>query len=240
MAVLTWSGCRNVRDVGGFTTADGCTVQERRLVRSDCLDRLDDNGRAALAAYGVSRVVDLRSDFELDGAPHPLSDQASYVRIPWIDPQRGQERERDGEGNLAGRYRGSLDRNTRQVAAVVRAFIDAPPGAVLVHCHAGKDRTGMLVALLLDLVGVDRDVIAEDYARSEALLGIRDRIATLDTDAEREEAETFWRTLPETITSTLKHLDGEYGGTEDYLLDACGLSGDEIQSARHRLVAPQL
>jgi protein tyrosine/serine phosphatase len=239
MTILTWSGCRNVRDVGGLLTTDGRTVQDRRLVRSDCLDRLDDDGRAALASYGVSRVIDLRSDFELDRTPHPLAEDASYVRIPWIDPQRDVERERDGEGDLAGRYRGSLDRNTRQVAAVVRAFVEAPPGPVLVHCHAGKDRTGMLVALLLELVGVDRDVIAEDYAQSEGFLGIPDRIAALETDLERQEAETFWRTLPETIASTLKHLDAEYGSAEDYLRDACGLNADEIQAVRDRLVGPQ-
>jgi protein tyrosine/serine phosphatase len=239
MTILTWSGCRNVRDVGGLPTSDGRAVRDRTLVRSDCLDRLDDDGRAALTSYGVSRVIDLRSDFELDGTPHPLAEDASYARIPWIDPQRDVERDPDGEPDLAGRYRDSLDRNTRQVAAVVRAFVEAPSGPVLVHCHAGKDRTGMLVALLLDLVGVDRGVIAEDYAQSEGFLGIRDRIAALETDQERHEAETFWRTLPETIAATLKHLDAEYGSSEDYLRDGCGLTAEEIQAVRDRLVGPQ-
>lgn len=146
MGTLGWSGCRNVRDVGGLSTLDGRQVQDRRLLRSDCLDQLDVDGRAALASYGVSRVVDLRSDFEMDGTPHPLAADPSYVRIPWIDPKRDRERDPGAEAGLAGRYRGSLDRNTGQVAAIVRAFLAAPSGAVLVHCHARKDRTGLLVA----------------------------------------------------------------------------------------------
>ena len=175
-------------------------------------------------------MIGLRSDFELTGDPHPYGAEAFYRRIPWLDPERGHERDAAAEKTLDDPYRSSLDRNTNQDAAVVRAFLDAPDGPAVVHCAAGKDRTGLLVALLLDLVGVPREVIAADYAASEVSLGILDRLEQHPgTPEERPEAEVLWRTLPATILESLEHPDREYDGVAGHLR-TCGLTDGELHA----------
>jgi protein tyrosine/serine phosphatase len=235
MTVLTWSGCRNVRDLGGLPTTDGARTRDRTLVRADSLTRLDRAGQRALAAYGVSRIVDLRAEHETADPPHPYAGQDVYRSVPWVDVDREPARDPSAERGLADIYRDSLDRNVRQVAAGVRAFVEAPPGPVVVHCAGGKDRTGMLVAVLLEAVGVPRTVVVEDYASSAGHLGIAEILATLG-DAERARVETYAWSHPETLTTALEHLDATYGGAGSYLRDACGLAGSEVEAVRRRLV----
>ena len=126
------------------------------MIRTDSLHRLDPDGREAFDGLGAGLVLDLRSDWELDET-HPLDGDPAYRRIPWIDSVRETERVRADESGMADIYRGSLERNKVQIARALRAVADAPAdAAVVVHCHAGKDRTGLLIALLLELVGVPR------------------------------------------------------------------------------------
>ncbi|MFI6675754.1 HAD-IA family hydrolase [Kribbella sp. NPDC050470] len=225
-----WSGCLNARDIGGLPTKYGVLTRHGTVFRTDSPDNLDTEGRTAFLDAGAGLVLDLRSDWELT-QPHLLDGSASYQRIPWIDPVADEARDASAERVLADTYRGSLDRNKAQVAKAFRALIDAPADApVVVHCRSGKDRTGLLIALWLDLVGVPRDVIAADYAVSEERLGLVARLAELPDD-ERPAAEILWRTLPSTILDSLDHVDRTYGGVRSYLA-ACGLTEVEV----HRLV----
>jgi protein tyrosine/serine phosphatase len=235
MSALTWSGCRNVRDLGGLPTADGGSVRPRALVRADSLTQLDEDGVAAVRAYVVSRIIDLRAGAGDGSPPHPFADDDTYRSVPWIDVDREPERDPAAERDLADLYRGSLDRNVVRVGAAVRAFTEAPPGPVVVHCAAGKDRTGMLVAVLLELAGVPREAVLADYALSADLLGIAEILDTLDEDTRRQ-AERYSWSEPETLQSALEHLDAVYGGARGYLRDACGLSDAELDAARDRLV----
>jgi rhodanese-related sulfurtransferase len=217
---LGWDGCRNARDVGGLPTRSGRTTRAGTLIRTDSLDRLSPAGRSALTAAGAGLVLDLRSDWELE-EEHPLDGDPAYVRIPWIDPEADLLRDPD-ETRIARIYRGSLDRNVVQIAAAYRAISAAPLDApVVVHCRSGKDRTGLLVAILLDLIGVPRDVIAADYALSEVLLEITDRPVDL-------------RTPPEAVLESLDHLDRAYGGSRAYLV-RIGLTDTEIGRLTARL-----
>jgi Tyrosine phosphatase family len=134
----------------------GSTGAPRRLVRSDQLCRLKDAGRDALLAHGVRTVIDLRTPTEAAKDPDPLwhGQPVDYVLIPqqseqlWreLDPIARTRAERDAL---------VLDRQAVQIAAMARVIAHAAPGGVLIHCLAGKDRTGIAVALLLSLVGVD-------------------------------------------------------------------------------------
>ncbi|MCW3842115.1 tyrosine-protein phosphatase [Micromonospora yasonensis] len=107
-------------------------------------------------------------------------------------------------------YAPMLDHNPARIAAAFRVVVEAPPGGVVVHCHAGKDRTGVLVALLLAVAGVGADGIADDYAATEGC-------------------------ARETMLNTLTHLDQRYGGAASYLSRA-GLEPGLMAAARSRLV----
>ena len=217
---LDWSGCRNTRDLGGLRTRYGDRTRAQAVIRTDSLHCLDAAGRAAFDEVGAGLVLDLRSDWEVDET-HPLADDPAYRRIPWIDPVR--DKEFVPSPDLAEVYRGSLVRNRAQIVQVLRAVAGAPVGLpVVVHCQAGKDRTGLLVALLLELAGVPREVIAADYAQSEVRLGLQD-------------AEAFRRTSPETILDSLAYVDSQYGGVRAYF-GWCGLTAGEIHRLAARLV----
>ena len=216
MTHLDWSGCRNTRDLGGLPTRYGVRTRAGALIRTDSLHELDAAGRATFGEVGAGLVLDLRSDWELDAA-HPLDSDPAYRHVSWIDPVR--EAEFVPTTDLAEVYRGSLSRNRAHIVQIMRAVAEAPADRpVVVHCQAGKDRTGVLVALLLELVGVPREVIAADYAVSEVRLGLQD-------------GDEFRRTRPETILDSLAFVDSVYGGIRGYL-GWLGLSAGEI----HRLV----
>ncbi|HEX3812932.1 MAG TPA: tyrosine-protein phosphatase, partial [Mycobacteriales bacterium] len=224
-----WPDCRNVRDLGGLPVKGGYRTRHRALVRADTLDRLTPDGVAAVRTYGVSRILDLRSDFDLTGTPHPFAADPSYRLVPFIDPVRDLERNAAAERSLADLYRGSVDRNGRQVAALVTAFVDAPPGTVVVHCLSGADRTGMLAAMLLDHIGVDRAAIAADYQLTQEYLGGGVTLPSADP------LDLARRARPETILDTLDHIDAHYGGVTDYLRTR-GVTVRQLEQVRRRLV----
>ena len=132
-----------------------------------------------------------------------------------------------------------LDFSTVMIADALRAVIGARPGGVVFHCQAGKDRTGIVAALLLDLVGVDRDDIATDYVESQRRLWplYEERLASETLDPEQD---TWFKPicLPETIHGLLGHVDAKYGGTERYLASS-GLTRADVTALRARLLVEE-
>jgi protein tyrosine/serine phosphatase len=241
---LTWDGCANVRDLGGHSTPYGET-QWGRIVRADTIRRLTDAGWEELTAHGVSTIVDLRMDEELDADP-PADLPVAVVHVNVLagtPPDYGEflDALTDQVDTAAEKtkvvYLDFLDRCGPNFAAAFRAIADAPPGGVVVHCHGGKDRTGLVVALLLSLAGVSRDEIADDYALSEANLAehqTRWEDEAVD-EAERARRRQIGRTPPEAMLGVLDELDARYGGTREFLL-ALGADGDELDRAVARLL----
>lgn len=209
--LLNWPDCGNVRDVGGLPAAGGRRIRDRALVRADSLDRLSDAGIKAAGDYGVTTVIDMRSADEIGETRHPFD----LRLIPFVDAERDRERDAAAEKTTADLYRGSIDRNGRCVAALVSAIAGAAPGTVVVHCLFGGDRTGMLVALLLDLFGTPRSVIVEDYERTWAFRS--------------DSAE------PGAIEQTLQHIDARWGGARQYLTQH-GVTDAEIDALGERLL----
>jgi protein tyrosine/serine phosphatase len=235
---LAWDACLNVRDLGGLTTTGGRRVRPGALVRADQLCRLKDAGRDALVAHGVRTVIDLRTPTEAAKDPDPLwhAHAVDYVLIPqqseqlWreLDPIARTRAERDAL---------VLDRRAEQIAAMARAVAQAAPGGVLIHCLAGKDRTGIAVALLLSLVGVDDAQIAADYTLSVASLAaeLAAALAAAPDDEARARIERGYDARAETMLATLAHLRERHGGAKAYLTRA-GLSGADMQRIRERLL----
>jgi len=235
---LAWDSCLNVRDLGGLATADGRRVRRGALVRSDQLCRLNDGGRAALVAHGVRTVIDLRTPAEVERDPDPIWHEhgVDYHLIPqqseqlWreMDPFARTRTERDCF---------VIDRRSEQIAAMARAVASAVPGGVVIHCLAGKDRTGIAVAMLLSLVGVDEADIAADYSLSVANLAaeLAAALAAAPDDEARARLERGYDARAETMLATLAHLRSRHGGAKEYLARA-GLSDADAERIRARLL----
>ena len=213
---LAWPGLRNARDLGGLPTVDGGQVRHGAVVRADSPHALTADGVAALRAHGVTRIIDLRSADEAELRPNVLAGDPMYRLVPFTDPDDDPADELSDLAGVDELYRCRIAGDARRVVAAVAAVADAPPGAVLVHCQAGQDRTGMLVALLLRVAGVADAVIVEDYTYSSVCW---------ESPGECE---------PEAILAVLALLDERWAGAEGYLL-AHGLSADRLAALRMRL-----
>jgi protein-tyrosine phosphatase len=242
---LRWEACHNARDLGGLETLDGRRTRWGALVRADLLCRLTEVGRAAVRAHGVRTVVDLRGPAEVASEPNPfcrpVGDGPLYLNLP-VDEERAGEVAAAVRAarTMAERYCASLDENQTRIVRIASGIASAPAGGLVVHCHAGKDRTGIVVALLLALVGVPDGIIAEDYALSGRNLEPLtrewlDRFAR--DEAERAEMARLAVPHPEVMHDTLAHLRARHGGAERYLL-AGGASAEELAALRERLVEP--
>jgi hypothetical protein len=251
---LTWEACSNIRDVGGYRTVAGPRTRWGALVRADDLCRLTPPGQAALVAYGVRTVIDLRHPWEVALAPHPFAPAPSgddlnaasagprYRRLPLRDPNDAVLGAAVAAApSTAARYLLLLDRCGTQLAAVAIAVATAEAGGVLVHCTAGRDRTGLVVAVLLALAGVPAGTIAADYAlsprgRQSRFEGARRR-AGQPADPARPKAGRGEQIGREPVLALLAHLEAEHGGGEAYLR-AAGVATPDLERLRARLVEP--
>ena len=174
-------------------------------------------------------VIDLRTPAEAEKDPDPIWHErgVDYVLVPQQDEQFwgsiGPGRTRAERDALV------LDHRAEHIATMARAVASAAPGGVLIHCLAGKDRTGIAVALLLGLVGVSESDIVADYALSEASL------AAAPDDEARARIERSYDSRAETMLATLAHLRARHGGAVEYLTRA-GLTSTEIHRIRERLL----
>ncbi len=232
---LDWPGLDNARDLGGLPTSDGRRIREGALIRSESLTRLDEGGADVLRSAGVSRVLDLRRPGESPDE-HPFADDdATYVNLPVEDPADPK----NVSSTMLDLYLEMLDVRPDLFAAAVAAIAEAPPGAVVVHCAAGKDRTGLVVGLALTVAGVEPDEVAADYALTEERFAdhFRRHLDGLESDEERERARAYQATPPENLRVVLRHLDERYGGAEAYLRRG-GLTDAQLDALRVRLVEP--
>lgn len=245
MTNLLWDACYNVRDLGGLPTIDGRRTRSHTLIRSDILARLTSTGKQALIDYGVATVIDLRWPDEVAGEPSafaagtPQPGEPVYRILPVENRNAPDIEQIDSASSQAKKYTFTLDICQPELAEIVRAVADAPPGGVLFHCHAGKDRTGIVAALLLGLVGVPDLAIAADYAASEARLWPLFRRMQADVEGDPAGLAALQHKVPaappETMLAMLAHLRNRYGGVRAYLLGA-GLTERELARIEDRLL----
>lgn len=229
---LDWPSCLNARDLGGMPTKDGGRIRTGALIRTDGHHKLTEQGVAAVRAYGVTRIIDLRRQRELDKEPSPFFGDPLYLHHPVQNPA-----DPDHEWmTLAEIYIAMLDLRPDLYAAAVAAVADAPPGGVVVHCAGGKDRTGITIAMSLAVAGVDPAVIAADYALTEARLAeeAAAHVAGIADPREREIVAGLVPTPPENMIKVLDHLTEKYGSIEGFL-EAGGMTADQVAALRERL-----
>lgn len=258
---LTWPACYNVRDLGGLPTVDGGVTRWRSIIRSDIPARLTATGQQALLEYGVRTILDLREPAQVAQEPSifmtPGSNPANptYLNLPMETREPAVGALIRAANDRAEVYQIILDHYPLQIAAILRAIGTVDAGGILIHCHAGKDRTGIIVALLLALAGVPDAVIAEDYAESQTCLWpLYDKLmeeVRNNSDntgqwlkAMVTEANGDLRKISEWIKPTatvemmhrlLAHLQQRYNGVPNYLR-WIGLSEDELTRIQSRLL----
>jgi protein-tyrosine phosphatase len=241
---LDWDGCLNVRDLGGHPTLDGGETRFGAIVRADSVRQLTDEGWKAAVEYGVRTVVDLRMDQELQADP-PAKLPVDVVHVPFLEEneeaflavEAAAEAAPDSAIATRDVYLLFLEHFRNNVAAAIATVAHAPDGAVVVHCMGGKDRTGLVVAFLLQLAGVADEEIAADYALSDERLGPRHDlwIAEAGTEAERERLRRVLAAPAEGMLGVLEALDRRYGGVDAFLRSA-GLRDEDLKFARARLL----
>lgn len=209
---LRLPGTRNLRDVGGYPARSGRRTRWRTLYRTDALDALPRGSQDALVEHGLRCVIDLRWPDELAIQPSVFADdpRVRYRSVPLLEDDPTPF---DG---LAHMYRHILDERGAQLAEIVRTMLEPGGLPAVVGCAAGKDRTGVAIALLLSAVGVPADVIVADY------------ILTFEAFADPVHDDPHfvdWRRVPvalecppEYMEAMLEHLERRHGGAGSLLL----------------------
>jgi protein-tyrosine phosphatase len=220
----------NFRDLGGYETVGGRRVRPRAVFRSGPLQRLTAADLERTRKLGVRTVIDLRSTDELTAwGRFPQTDHVAFHHIPLYEA----ETRTDGYAQMATDGRAALASALRVIAA--------GDEAVVFHCGSGKDRTGILAALLLSTLGVPDDTIGADYQLSE--LALEPSIAWAEVNDEAMAAALAHlapakrRSAPETITVLLDTLRERHGSIDGFLADA-GLEPAVLETLRARYLEP--
>lgn len=235
------AGTMNARDLGGLPLCGGGRTRVGHLYRSDAPLRWEHGDPERLERLGLSTVVDLRELHELEREPNVLATTAG-VRVHHVEVWRRIHASGIAPSDpwdITAFYLAALDHAGDAFAQAIEVLA-AAPGAALFHCTAGKDRTGVLALLVLDLVGVDREAVVEDFALTEARIEpIRERLlrdAELRGIAKRDFIRLLGAT-PDLIEPAIDHLERRHGGAEAYLRRN-GASDRALQALRTKLRDP--
>jgi protein-tyrosine phosphatase len=232
------TGYVNFRDLGGHTTPRG-RVRTGRVYRSDSLSHVEASDVVHLVEErSITMVVDLRRDHEVEAAP--LADlEAAGVRVvhqSLIDPAVPALQTNDiVDGTLADRYVAILDTSGDQFVSVVGMVADAANHPMVFQCAAGKDRTGLVAAMVLGLLGVDDEAITADYAASA--LVVDTLLARLHARAPDREppGPRIMSADASTMQAALDWMRDRHGSIEGYAL-AHGLTHAQITSLSEEMI----
>lgn len=227
---LPLAGARNVRDLGGYPFVDeqgnSGETAARVFLRSGALTRLRRRDFDYLAAYGLRRVIDVRSNFELKIWPDPFAKRPypgiDYIHIPMMDQLNSNGFQGLLPESMFAVYRDLLDEGADGFRRACQAF-DAP-GCSLFHCRVGKDRTGVIAMLLLEAAGVPDDCIIADYAATERYMGrfLHAQRIGVSLLVRKRVPRCLFEAQPVEMERTLAYLREHYGNARRYLIEAAG------------------
>jgi protein-tyrosine phosphatase len=233
--VLPLENTHNFRDAGGYVTASGQRVRWGRLWRGESPHALNAAGHSSLQALGVRACVDLRSLGESEAQPSPYRDDTPVRLLTRPVFTRFRSEPPASQIDMYQRMLGERD-NMRAIFASLAEHADAP---LLVHCTAGKDRTGVVIALTHELLGVSREDRLADYLHTATLMdggfydGLRARARRDGMNLHLY--EEFLKCVPETFNAFSDQV-ADLGGAEQYLI-SCGVSPQDVAALREALVA---
>ncbi len=242
----------NTRDLGGYVGRDERRVLWRQLYRSDRFGELTDDDHGRLSALDWVLVCDYRADEEAEAHPSLLPPTIEVRRVPMADPREHQRVGLDDilsgsvpsytADDMAEGYIAMLDGHASDLAGVIALAADPLNRPMAFHCTAGKDRTGITAALVLWVLGVDRQTVLHDYdltnhhrsGRRLAELGPELDAAGVDVDA----VLAFFTAPRRALEAALEHLVAEHGSVVEYLLGPGRMGAKTIDILRAELLTP--
>ena len=222
----------NTRDLGGYETQEGRYTKAHHFIRASSPANATKEDLQKLYDYGVSVTIDLRSDFEKQVQPSPFKHYEGIenheVNLMGSETVKVVPEEVREYRDLGGVYIFMLEAHKAAIKKVFEIFLNHPYEAVLFHCSAGKDRTGVIAALLLDLAGCHEHDIVKDYSESYAYnLDMIDKLEEIMD----EENQKYLASSPRYMLILLDYLREHYGSAYGYLLDI-GFSEEEAQDIK--------
>ena len=233
---LNLDSVQNLRDLGGYSTKEGRKTKWGIFLRSGDMSAMTKDDQAALLRQGIRCVIDLRMAKEIAIAPNVFSDSkkvAFFNHDFWgtrFDDYRSKRKSATPEEKLSDLYCAGLEINGFVMAAVMKTLASSE-GSFVFHCRSGKDRTGLVAALLLVIAGVPDEVVAKDFGLSTTYLNEPE----LTEDDLKKPGAYQKGSAPETMMLTLDFLRDRYGGVEGYLRDQ-GVLVSEIDSVRGQIL----
>jgi protein-tyrosine phosphatase len=240
---ITIDGLVNIRDLGGLCTADGKTLRSGVIFRSDSLKALTETGQADLERLVAPRtVIDLRMGVEVTRDGYELRDASvNIINFPMI-PLSGVNQQQIDEGaygNLIDDYMGQIDVNALSILSALQMFADSANHPVVLHCTAGKDRTGVAVAMALEILGVDHETIAADYHVTTANMApIVARIKAnpvFQANGLADAPDWVFESEPATMLAFLARMTEDFGSGQEWAIEK-GMTLEQIEAMRANLL----
>lgn len=235
---LNLEGAFNVRDLGGYVNKNGIELKRQMFLRSDGLQNLTECDCRFLKEYGVRLVIDLRTDMELEREPSKMRDyeEVEYINIPLIDNVQSNGLKGLLPNSLQELYIGLLDNSKDLIKEILGSMVEHKDECVLFNCTAGKDRTGVIAMLLLNLAEVSDEVIIEDYRVTEGNMKSvfhkqKEEMKALGFEV----PEFLLKSEKEYMEETLEYFKEKYGSSKRYMSEI-GLSHEEIEILENKLI----
>ena len=246
MSAWRLEGTPNFRDLGGLATVDGRVTRRGVLFRSSALEELSSRDvRLLIDDIGLRTVIDLRSADDREVARSLLDTSVRYINLPISrgGPTTSLERPMgaDGRVDMPRIYRMYIETSAPSITEII-AELTSGAAPALFHCAAGKDRTGVVAAIVLSAVGVTRDAVIADFMKTEPVLAeiiaylqrrpayadivLRFPPGTMDVD-------------PQFISDFLDDVDRTYGGMSTWLIEHAGVSTESVARLEQLLVEPR-
>ncbi|MEU4352200.1 tyrosine-protein phosphatase [Streptomyces sp. NPDC023838] len=239
---IAFERLHNFRDLGGYRTEDGLTVRWGRLFRSDSLGKLQGEDWDRFLGLGVRTVIDLRYPWEIEGKGRvPEHASLTYHNLsiehrPYDQAALGADVETGRF--LADRFLEVAHDGVEELSRALRTIAAPDSGPLVFHCASGKDRTGLLAALVLTLLGVPQDVVVEDFTLTELAT---DRLIA-DWRAANPGREITWpgygRAPADIMRFFLADLTDRYGSVRGYAAELLGADGELVAGLRAALLEP--
>jgi len=219
----------NTRDLGGYETQTGQYSKAHKYIRASSPSQATKQDIQTLKDYGVKVVIDLRSEFEKEKQVNPFKSETDidFYEVNLFDSTSASivPDEVKQYKDLGGVYIYMLEGVKKQFKELFDIFLKYPYDCILFHCSAGKDRTGVSAALLLDLIGCHEYDIVKDY--SESYENNKEMNESLSQMLNDEEAKQYLKSSPRYMMEFLDYLREHYGSSKEYLLEI-GFSNDDI------------